>query len=141
MVLDIDYFKLINDAHGHQAGDAAIRHVATQASNCLRDGDVFGRIGGEEFAALLPATDERTAWAIAERLRTVIEQTPLEHHGDRIPITVSIGLMSGTLTADNIETMIQCADKVMYRAKNTGRNRSLAHADVFAAMEKISAVG
>ena len=141
MVLDIDYFKLINDAHGHQAGDAAIRHVATQANNCLREGDVFGRIGGEEFAALLPATDERTAWAVAERLRKVIEQTPLEHHGDRIPITVSIGLMSGTLTGDNIETMIQCADKVMYRAKNSGRNRSLAHAEQFPDVAVMSAVG
>ena len=141
MVLDIDYFKLINDAHGHQAGDAAIRHVATHANNCLREGDVFGRIGGEEFAALLPATDERTAWAVAERLRKVIEQTPLEHHGDRIPITVSIGLMSGVLTGNNIETMIQCADKVMYRAKNSGRNRSLAHAEQFPDVEKMSAVG
>ena len=141
MILDIDYFKLINDAHGHQAGDAAIRHVATQANNCLREGDVFGRLGGEEFAALLPATDERTAWTLAERLRKVIEQTPLEHHGDRIPITVSIGLMSDTLTGDNIETMIQCADKVMYRAKNSGRNRSLAHADQFPDVEVMSAVG
>jgi diguanylate cyclase (GGDEF)-like protein len=141
MVLDIDYFKLINDAHGHQAGDAAIRHVALQASNCLREGDVIGRLGGEEFAILLPATDERTAWSMAERLRKVIEQTPLEHHGERIPITVSIGLMSGTLTADNIETMIQCADKVMYRAKNTGRNRSLAHADQFPEAAALSAVG
>ena len=141
MVLDIDYFKLINDAHGHQAGDAAIRHVAAQANNCLREGDVFGRIGGEEFAALLPATDEPTAWAVAERIRKVIEQTPLEHHGDRIQLTVSIGLMSGTLTAENIETMIQCADKVMYRAKNTGRNRSLAHVKEFADAAAMSAVG
>jgi diguanylate cyclase (GGDEF)-like protein len=141
MVLDIDYFKLINDAHGHQAGDAAIRHVATQANNCLRENDVFGRIGGEEFAALLPATDEPTAWAVAERLRKVIEQTPLEHHGEQIPITVSIGLMSGTLTGDNIETMIQCADKVMYRAKNSGRNRSLAHAEQFPAVALRSAAG
>jgi diguanylate cyclase (GGDEF)-like protein len=141
MVLDIDYFKLINDAHGHQAGDAAIRHVATQANNCLREGDVFGRIGGEEFAAVLPATDEATAWAVAERLRKVIEQTPLQHHGDRIPITVSIGLMSGALTSDNIETMIQCADKVMYRAKNAGRNRSVAHAEQFPDVAVMSAVG
>ncbi|HEV8694370.1 MAG TPA: diguanylate cyclase, partial [Lysobacter sp.] len=76
LVLDIDYFKLINDAHGHQAGDAAIRHVATHANACLRSGDIFGRIGGEEFAALLPATDESTAWKVAERIRQVIEQTP-----------------------------------------------------------------
>ena len=128
LVLDIDYFKLINDAHGHQAGDAAIRHVALHANACLRNGDVFGRTGGEEFAALLPSTDESEAWKVAERIRQVIEQTPLHHHGDQIHITVSIGLMSGPLTADNIETLIQSADKVMYRAKNAGRNRSLAHA-------------
>ena len=131
LVLDIDYFKLINDAHGHQAGDAAIRHVATHANACLRSGDVFGRIGGEEFAALLPATDDSTARKVAERIRQVIEQTPLNHHGEQIHLTVSIGLMSGPLTGDNIETLIQCADKVMYRAKNAGRNRSLTHADQF----------
>lgn len=131
LVLDVDYFKLINDAHGHQAGDAAIRHVATHANACLRSGDVFGRIGGEEFAALLPATDDATARKVAERIRQVIEQTPLSHHGEQIHLTVSIGLMSGPLTADNIETLIQCADKVMYRAKNAGRNRSLTHADQF----------
>jgi diguanylate cyclase (GGDEF)-like protein len=131
LVLDIDYFKLINDAHGHQAGDAAIRHVATHANACLRSGDVFGRIGGEEFAALLPATDDSTARKVAEQIRQIIEQTPLAHHGEQIHLTVSIGLMSGPLTGDNIETLIQCADKVMYRAKNAGRNRSLTHADQF----------
>jgi diguanylate cyclase (GGDEF)-like protein len=141
MVLDVDYFKLINDAHGHQAGDAAIRHVATQANNCLREGDVFGRIGGEEFAALLPATDEPTAWAVAERLRQVIERTPLEHHGEQIPLTVSIGLTSGMLTGDNIESMIQCADKLMYRAKNSGRNRSFAQVEQSQDVEVVSAVG
>jgi diguanylate cyclase (GGDEF)-like protein len=141
MVLDIDHFKLINDAHGHQAGDAAIRHVATQANHCLREGDVFGRIGGEEFAVLLPATDEMTAWAVAERLRKVIERTSLEHHGERIRITVSIGLMSGRLTGDNIETLIQCADKVMYRAKNSGRNRSVAHVEQVPEVAVMSAVG
>ncbi|HEU4781401.1 MAG TPA: diguanylate cyclase [Steroidobacteraceae bacterium] len=141
MVLDIDYFKLINDAHGHQTGDAAIRHVANQANACLREGDVFGRLGGEEFAALLPATDEVTAWKVAERIRQSIEQTPLDHHGERIPLTVSIGLMSGRLTGDNVEMLIQCADKVMYRAKNSGRNRSLAHAEQFPDVAMKSAVG
>lgn len=131
LILDIDHFKLINDAHGHQAGDAAIRHVAMQANACLREGDVFGRIGGEEFAALLPATDDAVAWKVAEQIRQVIEQTPLRHHGDDIPLTVSIGLMSGPLTRDNIEMLMQCADKVMYRAKNAGRNRSLRHAEQF----------
>jgi diguanylate cyclase (GGDEF)-like protein len=136
-VLDIDHFKLINDVHGHQAGDAAIRHVALHASSCLRNGDVFGRIGGEEFSALLPNTDESEAWKVSERIRQVIERTPLDHHGDQIQITVSIGLMSGPLTGDNIETLMQCADKVMYRAKSSGRNRSLAHTDEFPAMAAV----
>jgi diguanylate cyclase (GGDEF)-like protein len=141
-VLDIDHFKLINDIHGHQAGDAAIRHVALHASACLRDGDVFGRIGGEEFAALLPATDEPAAWKLAETIRQAIEQTPLNHHGDRIHITVSIGLMSAPLTGDNMEHLMQCADKVMYRAKNSGRNRSLSHTDEFPVIAAVdSAVG
>ena len=142
LVLDIDYFKLINDAHGHQAGDAAIRHVALKANACLRSEDVFGRTGGEEFAALLPDTDETTAWRLAERIRQVVEQTPLEHHGDQIHLTVSIGLMSGPLTSDNIESLMQCADKVMYRAKNAGRNRSLTHTDQFPGLAAAnSAVG
>jgi diguanylate cyclase (GGDEF)-like protein len=142
LVLDIDHFKLINDAHGHQAGDAAIRHVAVHANACLRNGDVFGRTGGEEFAALLPATDEPAAWKVAERIRQVIEQTPLNHHGEQIQLTVSIGLMSGPLTGDNIENLVQCADKVMYRAKNAGRNRSLTHAEQFPDSEVAnSAVG
>ena len=141
LVLDIDHFKLINDAYGHQAGDAAIRHVALQASACLRAEDVLGRIGGEEFAALLPATDEAAAREVAERIRQVIEQTPLGHHGDQIHITVSIGLMSGPLTPDNIETLMQGADKLMYRAKNSGRNRSLAHTDQLPAMAVGSALG
>lgn len=142
LVLDIDHFKLINDAHGHQAGDAAIRHVATHANACLRNGDVFGRTGGEEFAALLPATDEAEAWSVAERIREIIEKTPLIHHGEHIQLTVSIGLMSGPLTGENIETLIQSADKVMYRAKSAGRNRSLSHTDQFPSITAVdSAVG
>jgi two-component system cell cycle response regulator len=142
LIMDIDHFKLINDAHGHQAGDAAIRHVALHASACLREEDVFGRIGGEEFAALLPGTDEATAWKVAEHIRQVVEQTPMQHHGELIPLTVSIGLVSGALTGGNIEALMQCADKVMYRAKNTGRNRSVSHTDEFPAMAAVdSAVG
>ena len=140
LVFDIDHFKLINDAHGHQAGDAAIRHVALHASSCLRGGDVLGRTGGEEFAALLPATDESTAWKVAEHIRQVIEQTPLNHHGDQIAITVSIGLVTGPLTGDNIETLMQFADKVMYRAKNAGRNRSLTHTDQYPDLATMAAV-
>ena len=90
---------------------------------------------------LRPGTDDATAWKLAEHIRQVIETTPLAHHGDQIPITVSIGLMSGPLTGDNIEHLMQCADKVMYRAKNAGRNRSLRHAEQFPDADMKSAVG
>jgi diguanylate cyclase (GGDEF)-like protein len=128
-VMDIDHFKRINDTHGHQAGDAAIRHVALHASACLRSADVFGRTGGEEFAALLPATDHSQAREIAECIRQAIERAPLEYRGEQINVTVSIGMTSGTLTADNIERLMQSADEGMYRAKNAGRNRSFTRAD------------
>jgi diguanylate cyclase (GGDEF)-like protein len=137
-VLDIDHFKRINDTHGHQAGDAAIRLVAEHVRANLRADDVFGRIGGEEFAALLPATAHTEAMALAERIRQAIEQTPLKHRGNQINVTVSIGLTSGTLTTDNIESLMQAADDGMYRAKNAGRNRSFVHADI---VVRDSAVG
>jgi len=129
LMMDIDHFKRINDTFGHQAGDEAIRHVATQALNCLRDVDLFGRTGGEEFVALLPAVDEATAWQIAEKIRQDVESTPLVYCGDQIHITVSIGLVTGTLTETNIESLMQLADLAMYRAKNAGRNHSCSHAN------------
>jgi diguanylate cyclase (GGDEF)-like protein len=128
MMMDIDHFKRINDTFGHQAGDEAIRHVAARAFNCLRETDLFGRTGGEEFVALLPATDEDSAWQIAEKIRQDVERAPLVYCGDQIHITVSIGLVTSALTEDNIETLMQLADLAMYRAKNSGRNHSCSHA-------------
>jgi diguanylate cyclase (GGDEF)-like protein len=127
LMMDIDHFKRINDTFGHQAGDEAIRHVATQALSCLRETDLFGRTGGEEFVALLPAVDETAAWLIAEKIRQDIERTPLLYCGDQIHITISIGLVTSTLTESNIESLMQLADLAMYRAKNSGRNHSCSH--------------
>ena len=124
MVLDIDHFKNINDTYGHQAGDAAIKHVAAHALACLRTNDVLSRTGGEEFAAILPETETDDAWKIAERIRMCIEQTPLNHGGDQIHITISVGLATGKLTTDDTESLLQMADHAMYRAKSAGRNRS-----------------
>jgi two-component system, cell cycle response regulator len=124
LMLDIDHFKRINDMYGHQVGDAAICHVATHGKAYLRERDVFGRTGGEEFAVLLPATDESAAWHLAERLRQGIQQAPFVHRGERIPITVSVGVATGAITDDSIEGLMQRADHLMYRAKSAGRNRS-----------------
>ena len=91
-------------------------------NTCVLFGDGAG-------AVVIRATEAADAWKLAECIRQAIEQTPLNHHGDQIHITVSIGLTSGSLASDNIESLIQRADKYMYRAKNEGRNRSFTHAD------------
>jgi diguanylate cyclase (GGDEF)-like protein len=128
LMLDIDHFKRINDTYGHQVGDAAIRHVAVLGKAYLRDVDIFGRTGGEEFAVLLPEMDESAAWQMAERIRQGIEREAFEHRGDQIHITVSIGVATGVITDDSIEGLMQRADHLMYRAKRSGRNRSCSHA-------------
>ena len=123
LVLDVDHFKHINDTYGHQAGDLAIQHVVVNTLACLRDADLLGRTGGEEFAAILPATNSDDAWTVAERIRQRIESNPLNHQGDQIHITVSIGLAAGKLTTDDTNGLLQQADQAMYRAKMAGRNR------------------
>ncbi|MES1191386.1 MAG: GGDEF domain-containing protein [Steroidobacter sp.] len=123
LVLDIDHFKSINDTYGHQAGDAAIKHVAAHALTCVRANDLLGRTGGEEFAAILPDADADEAWKIAERIRICIEHTPLNYGGDQVHITISVGVATGKLAIDDAETLLQTADHAMYCAKSAGRNR------------------
>ncbi|MEO6853003.1 MAG: diguanylate cyclase [Rhodoferax sp.] len=124
LMLDIDHFKRINDTHGHQVGDAVIQMVAAVCRKQLRDLDVIGRLGGEEFAVTMPNADQAQAMAIAERLRQAIEaaSVPLAQ-GLPVRFTVSIGvtLLSNGLT--NLDTLLDQADQALYRAKNKGRNQ------------------
>jgi two-component system, cell cycle response regulator len=122
---DIDHFKLVNDEHGHPVGDKVIRHVAQVLQGRLRRVDRVARLGGEEFAILLPETARAEAIVAMERLRASVEQSPClipELHL-RIPVTISIGLAVSLEDADGPDALIAAADKRLYAAKHAGRNQ------------------
>jgi len=124
LMIDIDHFKAINDTYGHAAGDVAILSVAELCRSTVRDGaDLVGRLGGEEFALLLPETDRKQALALAERLRAKCEELTIEHEGRRFSLTVSIGVATIGDPDTDIMALIDRADKALYRAKHEGRNR------------------
>lgn len=122
MLLDLDEFKRINDTHGHQAGDAVLREVATRMRSMLPPGALLGRWGGEEFIAILDGAPGREPGSIAEALRATVEAAPVPFERKAIPVTVSIGLATAFST-DDIDALLAEADAALYRAKNTGRNR------------------
>lgn len=132
LFVDLDHFKHINDRHGHQAGDEALRRVAQLLGENLRASDVLARYGGEEFALLLPDTDARRAGETAERLRARIAQRPLAlTAGVKVTVTASIGCatLEGGVTADTAtlgEWLVRSADAAVYAAKTAGRNRAVA---------------
>jgi diguanylate cyclase (GGDEF)-like protein len=120
MMLDIDYFKSINDTFGHQTGDVVLRDIARILKICLRLGDMVGRYGGEEFLAILPHTPLNDARTIAEKIRCLIAEKTFSEQ--KIQITISIGVAEGsnTLTATEV---VKYADQCLYLAKHNGRNR------------------
>ncbi|MDE1900661.1 MAG: diguanylate cyclase [Alphaproteobacteria bacterium] len=123
MMIDIDHFKPVNDTYGHAAGDAVIQGVVKRAEESLRQSDSIGRLGGEEFAVLLPETGIDAAYDVAERLRKHIENRPLIAEHNVIPCTVSIGIAQLSARDGTIEDLIRRADTALYAAKNNGRNR------------------
>jgi diguanylate cyclase (GGDEF)-like protein len=124
LILDIDYFKTINDRHGHQAGDEVLTQVANVLADQARETDIVARIGGEEFAILLPATNRLGAAVLAERIRTTIEQREFAADGKALAVTVSVGMASlGVDPADGVDELLAIADKRLYLAKHNGRNR------------------
>jgi diguanylate cyclase (GGDEF)-like protein len=118
--LDIDRFKLINDRFGHAVGDQVIRRVAQVCALAVRGADLVGRIGGEEFLIVLPATEAEMAFAVAERVRRAVEAIDWEPL-DLPQVTVSIGLASCLGDVDCEELMVR-ADRALYQAKHDGRN-------------------
>lgn len=123
MMFDLDHFKQVNDTHGHAAGDEALRTFSrTFSRSGLRKNDFCGRLGGEEFALALPETCIDGALKPAERIRSTLEDTIIQHGPITFQITVSIGI-SQYQPGDTIETMLGRADQAMYEAKQTGRNR------------------
>ncbi|MEC5159216.1 MULTISPECIES: sensor domain-containing diguanylate cyclase [unclassified Janthinobacterium] len=123
LMLDLDHFKTINDAHGHAVGDAVLRHLAALMFDGHRKVDTLGRIGGEEFAVLLPGTDLAAAGVFAERLRQRVADTPLVLADARIAVTVSIGVAAMSRLDTGYDAVLVRADKALYRAKGAGRNR------------------
>jgi diguanylate cyclase (GGDEF)-like protein len=128
MMMDIDYFKQYNDAHGHPQGDILLKLAADIIAHNLRDTDTVGRYGGEEFIALLPETNKEESTAIAERIRTEIEnyKFPRAETQPGGRITLSIGVSSYPDDGDSPESIVQSADDALYAAKNMGRNRVIA---------------
>lgn len=125
LILDIDFFKKINDSHGHDAGDAVLREFSQRVARNLRSVDLACRYGGEEFVIIMPETDRQLALLVAERLRSKIADEPFAIQGGArfIDVTVSIGLACLESPADNAATLLKRADDALYRAKAQGRNR------------------
>ena len=124
LMLDIDHFKKVNDAHGHKAGDLVLVQLADIMRGTLRNVDVIGRYGGEEFAVMLPETDRMMALEVAERLRQEVAAAKFALDGGApIEVTISIGISSCDDAQIHIDKLINAADQALYVAKNSGRNR------------------
>ena len=119
LLLDVDHFKQYNDSFGHPAGDAVLKAVAATLGHAARDTDMAARYGGEEFALILPQTDAAGAMVIAERVRAAVAGSDWEQR----PITVSLGACTLSLDTPTPSALVACADKALYHAKETGRNR------------------
>ena len=120
---DLDHFKTLNDTWGHMAGDAVLRHLAAALSSTFREVDVVARVGGEEFAVLLPSTDLAAAAAVANRLRILVETTAVMVDGEPIRYTVSAGVAAMDDSLTGLDGLMKRADQALYTAKARGRNR------------------
>lgn len=123
VMFDVDHFKRINDTHGHPAGDAVLRHLAVLLSATFRQVDVVARVGGEEFAVLLPSTDAEGTAAVAERLRLAVESQAVEVDGVAIRCTISAGVATMHADLGDLDALMKRADQALYAAKAAGRNR------------------
>ena len=122
ILVDIDWFKLVNDTHGHEAGDETLCHVANTLLRVAPAGSLVARLGGEEFTVLCEVDDEAELGRAAEALRKGIEATHFYYRGEIIRVTISMGL-SVLRAGDSLATLISRTDKALYDAKNYGRNR------------------
>jgi diguanylate cyclase (GGDEF)-like protein len=122
ILTDIDFFKKVNDVHGHLAGDEVLRIVSQRLTEGLRDSDILGRYGGEEFLVVLPETDMKGAQVLAERLREAVMATPIDAEGEALTINISLGV---TELRDNTAAYAQLiaeSDLALYQSKENGRN-------------------
>lgn len=127
VMLDIDHFKRINDTHGHKIGDQVLRKVALHCQNNLREVDIIGRYGGEEFIVFLPNTTDSGACVMADRFCKSIANASFETSIGDLSITVSLGVCTLTDDCPDLNTLIDRADRALYEAKRTGRNRMIVY--------------
>lgn len=130
MMLDVDHFKTVNDRFGHQTGDEVLRRLAAVAQASIRTDDYLARYGGEEFCILLLGTSEEDALSLAERLRRNYEQTEIVSSGKIVRSTVSIGVADSSRAELDFAALVAAADLALYRAKEQGRNRVVAHSSL-----------
>lgn len=124
LMIDVDHFKHINDKYGHLMGDVVLQQLVTMFQKNIRSEDIIGRLGGEEFAILLPETTTEAAYIIAERLRESISNTLIQDIAQPIVnVTISIGLSKFDQAMNDIDGLIKCADHALYSSKHLGRNR------------------
>ena len=123
IMLDIDYFKSINDTYGHAAGDQVLKALSTTVSSLLRAPDIFGRLGGEEFAVILPQTEVDEGAEVAERLRTALAGLAVDVGDETVSFTVSMGVTRVRSGDKTVEELLNRADEALYKAKRMGRNR------------------
>jgi len=130
LIMDIDFFKAVNDTHGHDVGDEVLKEFARRLQSNVRGIDLACRYGGEEFVVVMPDTDQSFAYMVAERLRQEVAEQPFDVNTDegRLNVTISIGITTNDATAIGAQEMLKSADQALYRAKRDGRNRVVADA-------------
>jgi two-component system, cell cycle response regulator len=120
-LLDIDHFKLVNDSFGHAVGDEVLRQLAVRSAAAVRVYDAFGRVGGEEFLAVLPDSDENQTRIVLERIKRAVCRAPIKAEGHEVEVTVSIG--GAASAGESVDALLHVADDALYLAKSSGRNR------------------
>jgi diguanylate cyclase (GGDEF)-like protein len=123
LLFDVDHFKKVNDNYGHWAGDKCLKEAIKRIKPVMRESDFLARYGGEEFTIILPGTDKESARAVAERLRVMIEKTHFMFQGQKIPLTISVGVAQIEPSDINQQVLFSRVDAAMYLAKRSGRNQ------------------
>ena len=123
LIVDIDFFKRVNDSFGHEIGDWVLKMVATTIKSAKRDSDIVARMGGEEFVILLPETTIEAARGVAERIREMVHVSSLAIGEDKLTLTISIGVAEAAVGSSGIESVLREADQALYQAKANGRNQ------------------
>jgi len=123
LMLDIDFFKKVNDNYGHPAGDEVLRELSKTLKLLIRKSDILGRLGGEEFGLLLPEINIEDAYNVAEKIRKEIQQKDIYYENTKINITISAGISGLNVEIKSLERLIKNSDKALYSSKQSGRNR------------------